>query len=53
VKRAKLTPMDLLEIRAAIEARKALRTKELAKKYGVSPSLIQSIVYKRRNGLHG
>lgn len=51
--RTKLKPMDLVELHAFLEFRRELTTKSLARRYGVSRSLIQSIAAKRRNGLHG
>jgi Mn-dependent DtxR family transcriptional regulator len=48
VKARKLSPMDVVEIKALIAARKYLRSKEIARRFGVSPSLIQSIAMKRR-----
>lgn len=53
MKRKKLTPMDVIEIRAFLAFRRELSSKALARRYGVSRSLIQSIALKRRNGLHG
>ena len=53
MKRNKLKPMDVIEIRALLAYRRELTTKALARRYGVSASLIQSLRYQRRNGLHG
>lgn len=52
-RRHKLNIAQAAEIRESIRIRKSLRSKELARKYGVSVGLIQAIAVGRRTGQHG